>query len=193
MFNINSSLTCLKIWTQSQKKRNDCTPFVDEVRTNLLITILEKKDIFNLMPMAPIPQPDDNEKPNSHGEEVDAVDVPDQIIIADSSDSEIDDEDMGYGGYQMLQQSIGDSDDDEDTSETVDPAVSVDTSGVIVDADVERSTTADEASRLPSGLFVAGGTMPSYMKVLKLNVDGYIYHIILPRYCHNVYPRKLFS
>lgn len=78
--------------------------------------------------MAPIPQPDDNEKPNSHGDEVDAVDVPDQIIIADSSDSEIDDEDMGYGGYQMLQQSIGDSDDDEDTSETVDPAVSVDTS-----------------------------------------------------------------
>lgn len=110
---------------------------------------------------------------------MDAVDVPDQIIIADSSDSEIDDEDMGYGGYQMLQQSIGDSDDDEDTSETVDPAVSVDTSGVIVDADVERSTTADEASRLPSGLFAAGGTMPSYMKVLKLNVDGYIYHIIL--------------
>lgn len=152
-----------------------------------------RKDLFNLMPMAPIPQPDDNEKPNSHGDEVDAVDVPDQIIIADSSDSEIDDEDMGYGGYQMLQQSIGDSDDDEDTSETADPAVSVDTSGVIVDADVERSTTADEASRLPSGLFVAGGTMPSYMKVLKLNVDGYIYHIILPRYCHNVYPRKPFS
>lgn len=152
-----------------------------------------RKDLFNLMPMAPIPQPDDNEKPNSHGEEVDAVDVPDQIIIADSSDSEIDDEDMGYGGYQMLQQSIGDSDDDEDTSETADPAVSVDTSGVIVDADVERSTTADEASRLPSGLFVAGGTMPSYMKVLKLNVDGYIYHIIFI-YCHSVpvYPRKPF-
>lgn len=145
------------------------------------------------MPMAPIPQPDDNEKPNSHGDEVDAVDVPDQIIIADSSDSEIDDEDMGYGGYQMLQQSIGDSDDDEDTSETVDPAVSVDTSGVIVDADVERSTTADEASRLPSGLFVAGGTMPSYMKVLKLNVDGYIYRIsIISYYCHSVYPRKPF-
>lgn len=55
----------------------------------------------------------------------------------------------------------------------------VDISGVIVDVDVERSIIVDEVSRLLLGLFVVGGIMLFYMKVLKLNVDGYIYYIIL--------------
>lgn len=86
---------------------------------------------------------------------------------------------MGYGGYQMFQQLIGDLDDDEDILEIVDLVVLVDISGVIVDVDVERSIIVDEVSRLLLGLFVVGGIMLFYMKVLKLNVDGYIYYIIL--------------
>lgn len=74
---------------------------------------------------------------------------------------------------------IGDLDDDEDILEIVDLVVLVDISGVIVDVDVERSIIADEVSRLLLGLFVVGGIMLFYMKVLKLNVDGYIYYIIL--------------
>lgn len=99
---------------------------------------------------------------------------------------------MGYGGYQMFQQLIGDLDDDEDILEIVDLVVLVDISGVIVDVDVERSIIVDEVSRLLLGLFVVGGIMLFYMKVLKLNVDGYIYYIILFRYCYNVYFRKFF-
>lgn len=90
---------------------------------------------------------------------------------------------MGYGGYQMFQQSIGDLDDDEDILEIVDLVVLVDISGVIVDVDVERSIIVDEVSRLLLGLFVVGGIMLFYMKVLKLNVDGYIYYIILLLQC----------
>lgn len=74
---------------------------------------------------------------------------------------------------------IGDLDDDEDILEIVDLVVLVDISGVIVDVDVERSIIVDEVSRLLLGLFVVGGIMLFYMKVLKLNVDGYIYYIIL--------------
>lgn len=74
---------------------------------------------------------------------------------------------------------IGDLDDDEEILEIVDLVVSVDISGVIVDVDVERSIIVDEVSRLLLGLFVVGGIMLFYMKVLKLNVDGYIYYIIL--------------
>lgn len=74
---------------------------------------------------------------------------------------------------------IGDLDDDEDILEIVDLVVLVDISGVIVDVDVERSIIVDEVSRLLLGLFVVGGIMLFYMKVLKLNVDGYIYRIIL--------------
>lgn len=74
---------------------------------------------------------------------------------------------------------IGDLDDDEDILEIVDLVVLVDISGVIVDVDVERSIIADEVSRLLLGLFVVGGIMLFYKKVLKLNVDGYIYYIIL--------------
>lgn len=90
---------------------------------------------------------------------------------------------MGYGGYQMFQQLIGDLDDDEDILEIVDLVVLVNISGVIVDVDVERSIIVDEVSRLLLGLFVVGGIMLFYMKVLKLNVDGYIYYIILLLYC----------
>lgn len=86
---------------------------------------------------------------------------------------------MGYGGYQMFQQSIGDLDDDEDILEIVDLVVLVDISGVIVDVDVERSIIVDEVSRLLLGLFVVGGIMLFYMKVLKLNVDGYILYYII--------------
>nr|XP_022329838.1 male-enhanced antigen 1-like [Crassostrea virginica] len=110
--------------------------------------------------MAPVPQPDENEKPNNAGEEVDAVDVPDHVITVDSSDSEVDDGEFGYNGYQMLQQSVGDSDDEDENN-----LEDVDTGGVTVDADVERSTAVDEASRLSSGLYAAGGNLPSYMKV----------------------------
>lgn len=86
---------------------------------------------------------------------------------------------MGYGGYQMFQQLIGDLDDDEDILEIVDLVVLVDISGVIVDVDVERSIIVDEVSRLLLGLFVVGGIMLFYMKVLKLNVDGYILYYII--------------
>lgn len=100
---------------------------------------------------------------------------------------------MGYGGYQMFQQLIGDLDDDEDILEIVDLVVLVDISGVIVDVDVERSIIVDEVSRLLLGLFVVGGIMLFYMKVLKLNVDGYIYRIfIILYYCYSVYFRKFF-
>lgn len=78
---------------------------------------------------------------------------------------------------------IGDLDDDEDILEIVDLVVLVDISGVIVDVDVERSIIVDEVSRLLLGLFVVGGIMLFYMKVLKLNVDGYIYYIILLLLC----------
>ena len=114
--------------------------------------------------MAPVPQPDENEKPNNAGEEVDAVDFPDHVIIVDSSDSEVDDGEFGYNGYQMLQQSVGDSDDEDENN-----LEDVDTGGVTVDADVERSTAVDEASRLSSGLYAAGGNLPSYMKVNHIN------------------------
>lgn len=100
---------------------------------------------------------------------------------------------MGYGGYQMFQQSIGDLDDDEEILEIVDLVVSVDISGVIVDVDVERSIIADEVSRLLLGLFVVGGIMLFYMKVLKLNVDGYIYYIILLLQCIGIFQEIFFK
>lgn len=100
---------------------------------------------------------------------------------------------MGYGGYQMFQQLIGDLDDDEDILEIVDLVVLVDISGVIVDVDVERSIIADEVSRLLLGLFVVGGIMLFYMKVLKLNVDGYIYYIILLLQCIGIFQEIFFK
>lgn len=100
---------------------------------------------------------------------------------------------MGYGGYQMFQQLIGDLDDDEDILEIVDLVVLVDISGVIVDVDVERSIIVDEVSRLLLGLFVVGGIMLFYMKVLKLNVDGYIYYIILLLQCIGIFQEIFFK
>ncbi|XP_061174484.1 uncharacterized protein LOC133183558 [Saccostrea echinata] len=121
--------------------------------------------------MAPIPKSDDNDKPNTGEEDVDVMDVPDQMIIVDSSDSEEGDEEFGNNGYQMLQQSTVDSDDEDNPDDvtsgmTVDPGgMTVDPGGVTVDTELERSTAADEACRLPSGLHTAGGNAPSYMKV----------------------------
>ncbi|XP_062618246.1 uncharacterized protein LOC134279847 [Saccostrea cucullata] len=127
--------------------------------------------------MAPIPKADDNDKPNTGEEDVDVLDVPDQMIVVDSSDSEEGEEEFGNNGYQMLQQSTADSD-DEDYPEDVVSGITVDSggvavdpggvrssSGVTVDTELERSTAADEACRLPSGLHTAGGNTPSYMKV----------------------------
>lgn len=121
--------------------------------------------------MAPIPHPDDHDKPNNGEETVDMMDVPDVVINADSSDSEGDGE-FGYDGYQVLQQFIEDSDEDSDDEEneedmTTDMTVEQggERTGISVDAEVERSTTTDETSRLPPGLHTAGGTTPSYMKV----------------------------
>jgi hypothetical protein len=118
--------------------------------------------------MAPIPNPDEHDKPNNGEDAVDVMDVPDVMINADSSDSEEEEEggEFGNDGYQVLQQSLGDSDDEEE-EEDMTPSGTVEQGGetVAVDAEVERSTATDETIRLPPGLHTAGGTTPSYMKV----------------------------
>lgn len=101
--------------------------------------------------MSPVPEEEEHDAKPHDTEAIDDLPLPDVFINVDSSDSEADDNEQDFNGYQMLPQDI-----DEDGSGSAEelPSEEINASQI------------DEAIR-NSGVHVqAGGGSPSYMQVL---------------------------
>ncbi|XP_063429204.1 male-enhanced antigen 1-like isoform X1 [Mytilus trossulus] len=102
--------------------------------------------------MAPVPEEGEHNAKPADTEVLDDIPVPDVFIDAINSDSEDDDSEDGFGGYQMLPQDI------EEDEGSVDG-----------DSHDEVSISQIDEAMRNSGVHVqAGGGAPSYMQVPEL-------------------------